>query len=344
MATHFLLSPSFLSLPLLKFLFFSSRIYTLTQTLAHEREVLKEGLQHLTDVLTRLDPLHESLGAPGGSVLLEELVQACAKSNALGGGATTAAGTSGTAATAGATTVDPLQSATLTPLLHAMSAAHAYIILFVHVCRTGQSEIRNLSVSHWGSELGITVLQSLSRLYTSLVWESTVLLALCSESTTNASWAFGRHQLERLASYSKEESVSAAATASTAAASTSEVMEVDDPLPALTADASTSAADGATAGAKKKVTNTKLAAQIKQIKPLLSSASRLGRALAELFGLLVKLCVGSPIRHRRSHQSMPNIPVAPSPPAKAVAIALTKLLANGLSWVPPETSPIPKFR
>lgn len=30
-------------------------------------------------------------------------------------------------------------------------------------------------------------------------------------------------------------------------------------------------------------------AQIKQIKPLLSGASRLGRALAELFGLLVKV-------------------------------------------------------
>ena len=50
--------------------------------------------------------------------------------------------------------------------------------------------------------------------------------------------------------------------------------------------------------------------QIKQIKPLLSGSSRLGRALAELFALLVKLCVGSPLRQRRGQQ----IPPMPAPP------------------------------
>merc|ERR1719309_1602657 len=34
----------------------------------------------------------------------------------------------------------------------------------------------------------------------------------------------------------------------------------------------------------------------------------------------------------------------PSPPARAVATALTKLLTSGLSWEPPPTSPLPKFR
>ena len=51
-----------------------------------------------------------------------------------------------------------------------------YIQMFVHVCRTGQPDIRTISVSHWGSELGLAVLAGLSRLYTSLVWESTVLM------------------------------------------------------------------------------------------------------------------------------------------------------------------------
>lgn len=296
-------------------------IAELFQTLAHERDVLKEGLKHLIDVLSRLDPLHKSLPPPGGSVLLEELVEATAK-------------------TAQNPAIDPLQSAALTPLLHAMSAAHAYIILFVHVCRTGQSEIRNMSVTHWGSELGIKVLQALSRLYTSLVWESTVLLALCSESTTNASWQFGRHQLERLASLSKDQAQDSVLNSNQdEQALVAAVMEVDEPVE-VQAEASNS--DSATT--KKKPLPNKLAAQIKQIKPLLSSASRLGRALAELFGLLVKLCVGSPIRHRRSHHALPNIPIAPSPPARAVATSLTKLLSNGLSWEPPETSPIPKFR
>ena len=49
--------------------------------------------------------------------------------------------------------------------------------------------------------------------------------------------------------------------------------------------------------------------QIKQIKPLLSGSSRLGRALAELFALLVKLCVGSPLRQRRG-----QMPPTPAPP------------------------------
>ena len=85
-----------------------------------------------------------------------------------------------------------------TPLLHYMSAAHAYIQMFVHVCRTGQADIRTISVSHWGSELGLSVLAGLSKLYTSLVWESTVLLALCSEDTLPPDCLFGRSDMERL--------------------------------------------------------------------------------------------------------------------------------------------------
>merc|ERR1719187_2995789 len=71
------------------------------------------------------------------------------------------------------------------------------------------------------------------------------------------------------------------------------------------------------------------------IKPLLSGSS--------LYGLLVKLCVGSPLRQRRGQQ-IPPTPAMPAPPARSVATALTKLLASGLSWEPPPTSPIPKFR
>lgn len=284
--------------------------------MAHEREVLKAGLEHLTKVLERLEPLHESLPAPGGSVLLEELVHATTKS--IGGN------------------IDPLQSAALTPLLHAMSAAHAYIITFVHVSRTGQTEIRSMSVTHWGSELGIKVLTKLSKLYTSLVWESTVLLALCSESTSNVTWQFGRHQLEKLVMLTKDQTEASAAAAA-AEDQAAGAMEVDEPAEPLEA--------AETAIVKKaKPVPSKLAAQVKQIKPLLSSASRLGRALAELFGLLVKLSNNSPLRHRRSHHAMPNAPVVPTPPARAVAISLTRLLKSGLSWVPPETSPIPKFR
>ncbi|XP_010569814.1 PREDICTED: E3 ubiquitin-protein ligase HUWE1 [Haliaeetus leucocephalus] len=124
-------------------------------TLSHEPKVLQEGLLQLEAVLSALEPLHRPIEAPGGSVLLREL--------------------------AGAGSVpDATLSAQATPLLHALTAAHAYIMMFVHTCRVGQSEIRAISVNQWGSQLGLSVLGKLSQLYCSLVWESTVLLSLCT--------------------------------------------------------------------------------------------------------------------------------------------------------------------
>lgn len=87
--------------------------YFYFQNLAHEPQVLKQGLLHLNEVLQSLESLHKPLEHPGGSVLLEELINAPNPSEA---------------------TASPQ----VTPLLHAMAAAHAYIIMFVHVCRTGQ--------------------------------------------------------------------------------------------------------------------------------------------------------------------------------------------------------------
>ena len=63
-------------------------------------------------------------------------------------------------------------------------------------------------------------------------------------------------------------------------------------------------------------------AKLKHIKPLLNATSRLGKALSELFGLLVKLSVGSPFRQRRA-QTMNN-PTVPSAAARTVAGAVTK--------------------
>ncbi|XP_076304373.1 LOW QUALITY PROTEIN: HECT, UBA and WWE domain containing E3 ubiquitin protein ligase 1 [Tachypleus tridentatus] len=299
--------------------------------LAHEPQVLKQGLLHLNEVLQSLEPLHCPLEPPGGSILLEELI-----------------------------TAPNLNEATAnhqsTPLLHAMAAAHAYIIMFVHVCRTGQSDIRTISISHWGSELGLSVLRGLSRLYTSLVWESTVLLALCSENTLPANCQFGRHQLDRLlprdlSKLDKQEEgrsglLSAAEEfGSNGVTSAMEALSTNGGTSAMEVDESSTVVDGINNSEikQKGKISPLLQAQIKQIKPLLSGASRLGRALAELFGLLVKLCVGSPMRQRRGQQIPPS-PTIPTPAARAVASALTHLLASGLSWEPPETSPLPKFR
>lgn len=141
--------------------------------LAHEPKVLKQGLSQLADVLETLKPLCSNINKPGGSILLHELASAPNLESAF-------------------------SNPSATPLLHAMNAAHGYVLMFVHVCRTGQSDIRSLSLQHWGSEEGMNVLNVLAELYTSLVWESTLLLALCSDDIIPANCDFGKEDMDRL--------------------------------------------------------------------------------------------------------------------------------------------------
>uniref|UniRef100_A0A8C7H3L8 E3 ubiquitin-protein ligase HUWE1 n=1 Tax=Oncorhynchus kisutch TaxID=8019 RepID=A0A8C7H3L8_ONCKI len=287
-------------------------------TLSHEPKVLQEGLCQLDSILSALEPLHRPIEVPGGSVLLREL------------------------ATAGHVT-DATLSARATPLLHALTAAHAYILMFVHTCRVGQSEIRAISVNQWGSQLGLSVLNKLSQLYCSLVWESTVLLSLCTPNSLPPGCEFGQADMQKLVP--KEDKPSG---------TDSDTVALDPPatglLEGMGLDGDTLApmeTDEPTAGTADPKTKSKLtpamATRIKQIKPLLSASSRLGRALAELFGLLVKLCVGSPVRQRRSHHAT-STGTAPTPAARATASSLTKLLTKGLSWQPPPYTPTPRFR
>ncbi|KAL3853804.1 hypothetical protein ACJMK2_017313, partial [Sinanodonta woodiana] len=302
-------------------------------TLSREPQVLKQGLLQLNEVLEKLNSLHEPLESPGGSVLLREL------------------------ATATVTNPDSTLSPQATPLLHALSAAHAYIMMFVHVCRIGQTDIRTISVNHWGSELGLQVLSGLSKLYTSLVWESTVLLALCSDDILPPVCDFGRADMEKLLPKDfklEKETKDEDGIGSTLNRSTGEIESngVSHAMESLTTSESSdtpmevtseSQQSGGDKDSKKPKMSPILQAQVKHIKPLLSVSSRLGRALAELFGLLVKLSVGTRVRQRAS-QMLPPTPVTPTPAAQAVAKALTKLLADGLSWTPPEYSPVPKLR
>ncbi|ROT63125.1 hypothetical protein C7M84_018994 [Penaeus vannamei] len=279
--------------------------------LAHESGVLQRGLQCLNEKLEALAPLHQPLPSPGGSVLLRELASA---------------------PTPGEATAFPQA----TPLLHTLSAVHAYIMMLVHVCRTGQTEIRQVSINQWGTELGLRVLAGLTQLYTSLVWESTVLLALCSDDALPAGCLFGKEDTDKLLppDLRGEEGGRGEAVAM-------EVMETDTVK--MGTEASTPSGEGASGDSPTRQQSAATQHQMKLIKPLLSSASRLGKALAELFGLLVKLCVGSPLRQRRGQQvATPLTP--PSTSARAVASALANLLNAGLSWSPPPASPLPKFR
>lgn len=72
---------------------------------------MKQGLTQLSEVLVKLQPLYTPHAC--GSLLIDELAKAPCIETAF-------------------------STPSATPLLHAMAAVHGYVIMFVHVCRTGQ--------------------------------------------------------------------------------------------------------------------------------------------------------------------------------------------------------------
>ena len=85
--------------------------------------------------------------------------------------------------------------------------------------------------------------------------------------------------------------------------------------------------------------------QVTLMKWLLTSSSHLGRALAELFGLLVNQCIGSDHTSRlRRHAQNANQSAVPTVKSRAIATLLTKLLMKGLSWKCPDTIKVPRLR
>ena len=223
--------------------------------LAHEPQVLLQGLNHLQLVLDTLQQLHKPLDPPGGSVLLRELASA-------------------------ANPAEAITSPNLTPLLHAMAAAHAYIMMFVHVCRTSQPDVRTMSINHWGSQIGLPVLKGLSKLYTSLVWESTVLLALCSDEALPAGCLFGKADLEKLLPAELKSNTDSGQSSVVVGAAEQGTNSVAAALQALSTEASPPAAmeidsdqDNKDRPKSDKLTPAQQH-QMKMVKPLLSTASR----------------------------------------------------------------------
>ena len=80
--------------------------------LSQETQVFKEGLKQLNDLMDNLDQLYANVKT-SGSVLLNELA---ATDNPL----------------------EALYDSTQTPIVHAMSAVHAYINVFVYLSRGAQ--------------------------------------------------------------------------------------------------------------------------------------------------------------------------------------------------------------
>lgn len=129
---------------------------------------MKQALECLDEHLTTLAPFSSAnlstSNSSGESLLLTELLRAVTRQG--GAGSSSIIDPSS----------DPILNAQKTPLLHSITAIHAYISMLVHVCRTSQTEIRQVSVSQWGSDVGLRVLSGLSSLYKTLMWETTVLI------------------------------------------------------------------------------------------------------------------------------------------------------------------------
>lgn len=266
--------------------------------LAHEPAVLQTALEQLSGVVDKLNPLLGHLEKiRGGSVLLAELSNCPSIENAF-------------------------LNAAHTPLLHAMSSVHGYVVMLVHVCRTGQTDIRTLSLQKWGQDslYGKYLLKKLVNLYTALVWESTLLLALCTDDIIPVGCNITQEEIEKIVP-SDFKDVSEISW---------DKIVMDNRSVSVEQETST-----------ERIIATP--AQLKYIKALLGASSRLGRSLAELFGLLVKLCVGSPIRHRRG-QNFPPPPSHTSTQSKDIARVLSYILVDGLSFKTLPPSPIPKLK
>ncbi|XP_017074382.1 E3 ubiquitin-protein ligase HUWE1 isoform X3 [Drosophila eugracilis] len=260
---------------------------------AQETKVLDVALKQLADIVAQLKPLIKHFTFPGGSVLLAELV-CCQRLE------------------------DGFANAEYTPILHNMSFVHGYVVMLVHLCRNASSDMRGILLKRWGvnRETGVQLLQQLVQLYISLVWESTILLNLCSDEPTqhpDLIW--------------DEIAAQMSAAAGTA-----------DPL----TEAELSRKLERAAEFRTKYTPEE---QFRYIKSLLAASSRLGRALAELLGTLVKLSVGSPqTRQRRINDLISNINKVPTPEAREIARILSSILVNGFSHESILPKPVPKLK
>lgn len=348
-------SLEFSSLWILHLLFFLILFVAIAQSLAHEPQVLKVSLEQLAAVVDQLEPLQSHWEQSQGSVLLRELANCKNIESAF-------------------------SNASETPLLHAMSAVHGYVVMLVHVCRTGQTEIRNLLIEQWGqnNKYGQKLLYKLVQLYTALVWESTLLLALCTDDIIPVGCDFGKEDLDKLG----EPPSAPVGTSGTSAAPMPSEVSLDTPMPSTSTQSSAAAAsindltmdidrvlnstlDGessssgtskfdsafsnaagnASTSSSKQSTNIQrrivaTPSQLRYIKSLLGASSRLGRALAELFGLLVKLCVGNRMRMRHPQ----NVTAYMSSASRDIARVLSYILVDGLSHDQLPPSPIPKLK
>ena len=230
-----------------------------------------------------------------------------------------------------------------TPLLHAMASTQAYVNMFTYICKSIQNDVRTICINHWGEK--IETLQKLCQLYSSLVWESSVLLVLCTQENVPDSCEPLRKDLQRLSELVENDTESSNSEASRK--SSDDKQSLSDDVRPLSEDFRTpsdkpgTSSEQSSSSIESQKPKPKAPPKLRLLKHLLAASSRLGRSLAEFFSLLVRLAVGSGQRQRRPQHMV--TPAMPTIPGKLIASQLAKLLTRGLDWKDPEKCEVPRL-
>ena len=238
------------------------------------------------------------------------------------------------------------------------SVCHHRVILVFSVsnvfCVSSQSDSRVLCVNEWSKPAGQQALTLLAKLYRALVWEGFILLAVAAkEEPAGMTQGASVVKTAESASGNATETQSGTGTATESQSQMSETvvsMDVSDlSTPAgLEQQNNRMESDGATenrsgtpepnskpTGMGLKPTSI-LIQSLKQLPPLFTITSQVGRSLAELLSFLVKVST-SPLHrpHRRGAGFLIPHYQPPSEEAISVCSEVTDLLLDSLRWEVP---------
>lgn len=283
--------------------------------LVKDNKLIEMVISNLDIILNSLTDFYSNR-TYDGSLLIEELANAVSLSS---------------------TTVDPIEAinqSSLTPVLHQLSIVHSHISLLISLCKITQNEVRSILISFWGAETGIRVLKNLNKLCLTLIWESSILLSLCSSETNLIDQEFHKNDLLKLFplindltnTISPLHNVSSQLNDLTTNEMTRQ-FDIDEIMSMDTSDFTK----------LKLKLSSNIQQRIKIIKPLLCVSSKLGRALGELYNLLVRQCSTSQMRHARRFNQQPTVHT-PTAAAKLVASTLTEVLRDGFLFQLPATT------
>lgn len=225
-------------------------------------------------------------------------------------------------------------------------------------------------MNQWSTILGLSLLKQLSRLYRALVWEGFILLAVAAnedskelESNSKISIPVrdptpesGSHStVDEARTGSREASAPSRAAVEAMDTGTSSTVQQQE-RPTISTNATTSSTTEIEQMDDSNIVKSKLPSlcqqtpglpssappsltdSLKQLTPLLSITSRVGRSLAELLNLLIRLSTSPLYRtHRRGpgHTIILNNYQPPSKDAIAICTEVTNMLVESMNWEVP---------